>query len=300
MLNRLIAGLATASSIEECVEILKQMLNTLDCEKFTLCLVSNWEKAYHTLALEEDTFYSEFMTAPLIWDNGESRSVANFPTCNLMPEELTTGGNVNYFLPIHFDDRCLGYIIMTNSDFPIYSVLCHTMTMSISNAVEHVSKLNVLDPLCKIYNRNGFIMNADKIYKECIEEGSDIVVSFIDLDGLKLINDNYGHKEGDFAIVKTAEAISDCCSDDMVCARFGGDEFVAFGREDRHALMSFEERLNKKLGEINADVSKPYSIAASIGTIIAPAAEDLKIMDIIQMADDKMYNIKKDRKAART
>ena len=217
-----------------------------------------------------------------------------------MPEELTTGGNVNYFLPIHFDDRCLGYIIMTNSDFPIYSVLCHTMTMSISNAVEHVSKLNVLDPLCKIYNRNGFIMNADKIYKECIEEGSDIVVSFIDLDGLKLINDNYGHKEGDFAIVKTAEAISDCCSDDMVCARFGGDEFVAFGREDRHALMSFEERLNKKLGEINADVSKPYSIAASIGTIIAPAAEDLKIMDIIQMADDKMYNIKKDRKAART
>ncbi len=292
MLNRLIAGLATASSIEECVEILKQMLNTLDCEKFTLCLVSNWEKAYHTLALEEDTFYSEFMTAPLIWDNGESRSVANFPTCNLMPEELTTGG--------HFDDRCLGYIIMTNSDFPIYSVLCHTMTMSISNAVEHVSKLNVLDPLCKIYNRNGFIMNADKIYKECIEEGSDIVVSFIDLDGLKLINDNYGHKEGDFAIVKTAEAISDCCSDDRVCARFGGDEFVAFGREDRHALMSFEERLNKKLGEINADVSKPYSIAASIGTIIAPAAEDLKIMDIIQMADDKMYNIKKDRKAART
>lgn len=300
MLNRLIAGLATASSIKECVEILKQMLNTLDCEKFTLCLVSNWEKAYHTLALEEDTFYSEFMTAPLIWDNGESRSVANFPTCNLMPEELTTGGNVNYFLPIHFDDRCLGYIIMTNSDFPIYSVLCHTMTMSISNAVEHVSKLNVLDPLCKIYNRNGFIMNADKIYKECIEEGSDIVVSFIDLDGLKLINDNYGHKEGDFAIVKTAEAISDCCSDDMVCARFGGDEFVAFGREDRHALMSFEERLNKKLGEINADVSKPYPIAASIGTIIAPAAEDLKIMDIIQMADDKMYNIKKDRKAART
>ena len=300
MLNRLIAGLATASSIEECVEILKQMLNTLDCEKFTLCLVSNWEKAYHTLALEEDTFYSEFMTAPLIWDNGESRSVANFPTCNLMPEELTTGGNVNYFLPIHFDDRCLGYIIMTNSDFPIYSVLCHTMTMSISNAVEHVSKLNVLDPLCKIYNRNGFIMNAEKLYKECIEEGSDIVVSFIDLDGLKLINDNYGHKEGDFAIVKTAEAISDCCSDDMVCARFGGDEFVAFGREDRHALMSFEERLNKKLGEINADVSKPYPIAASIGTIIAPAAEDLKIMDIIQMADDKMYNIKKDRKAART
>ena len=299
MLNRLIAGLATASSIEGCVENLKQMLNTLDCEKFSLCLVSNWEKAYHTLALEETTFYSEFMTAPLIWDKGESRSVDNFPTYKLMPEEQDTAGNVNYFLPIHFDDRCLGYLIITNNDFPIYSVLCHTMTMSISNAVEHVSKLNVLDPLCKIYNRNGFIANADKIYKECIAEGSRVAVSFIDLDGLKIINDNYGHKEGDFALVKTAEAISDCCIGDMFCARFGGDEFVAFGKEEIDPEVTFEERLNNMFSEINLKAGKPYQIAASIGTIISDATEEIGILDIIQDADDKMYNIKKAKKAAR-
>lgn len=299
MLNRLIAGLSTASTIEDCVEDIKQMLNTLDCEGFTLCLVSNWEKAYHTLALEEETFYSEFMTAPLIWDKGESRSVPNFPTCNLTPEKQETAGNVNYFLPLHFDDRCLGYLIMTNNDFPIYSLLCHTMTMSISNAVEHVSKLNVLDPLCKIYNRNGFIMNADKIYKECISEGSNILVSFIDLDGLKLINDNYGHQEGDFALTTTAQAISDCCSEDMLCARFGGDEFLAFGKEEAGSNISFEERLNKMFEEINLREQKPYEIAASIGTIIAPASEDVAILDIIQQADDKMYDIKKARKAAR-
>ena len=299
MLNRLIAGLATASSIEDCVENLKQMLSTLDCEKFTLCLVSDWEKDYHTLALEKETFYSEFMTAPLIWDKGETRTVANFPACNLMPELQETSGNVNYFLPISFDDRCLGYIIMTNTDFPIYSILCHTMTMSISNAVEHVSKLNVLDPLCKIYNRNGFIKNADKIYRECINEGSNVIVSFIDLDGLKLINDNYGHKEGDFALTTTADAISSCCTEDMFCARFGGDEFLAFGKEDRDSRLTFEERLVNKLKEINLSIKKPYLVDASIGTIISPASEDIAILDIIQLADDKMYDIKKAKKAAR-
>ena len=216
-----------------------------------------------------------------------------------MPEEQDTAGNVNYFLPIHFDDRCLGYLIITNNDFPIYSVLCHTMTMSISNAVEHVSKLNVLDPLCKIYNRNGFIANADKIYKECIAEGSRVAVSFIDLDGLKIINDNYGHKEGDFALVKTAEAISDCCIGDMFCARFGGDEFVAFGKEEIDPEVTFEERLNNMFSEINLKAGKPYQIAASIGTIISDATEEIGILDIIQDADDKMYNIKKAKKAAR-
>ena len=178
-------------------------------------------------------------------------------------------------------------------------MLGHTMTMSISNAVEHGSKLKVLYPLCKIYNRNGFIKNADKIYKECISEGSNILVSFIDLDGLKMINDNYGHQEGDFALTTTAQAISDCCSEDMFCARFGGDEFLAFGKEEIGSDTTFEERLNRMFEEINRREKKPYEIAASIGTIIAPASEDVAILDIIQQADDKMYDIKKARKAAR-
>ncbi|MBO7450090.1 MAG: GGDEF domain-containing protein [Clostridiales bacterium] len=300
LLNRLIAGLSTASSIDDCVERLKQMLSTLDCEKYSLCLVSNWEQDYHTLALDkETTFYSEFMTAPLIWENGESRSVDNFPTRMLMPEQLETSGNVNYFLPISFDDRCLGYMIMTNTDFPIYSILCHTMTMSISNAIEHVSKLNVLDPLCKIYNRNGFYKNAEKIYKECINEGINVVVSFIDLDGLKKINDNYGHQEGDFALVASANTINSCCSNDMFCARFGGDEFLVFGKEDKDSELSFEERFNKALNETNQNLDKPYQIAASIGTIITSATNEVEILDIIQMADNKMYNIKKAKKASR-
>lgn len=298
MLNRLIASLSSSNSVEECVTALEHMLKTIGCEKFSLCLVSDWEEAYHTLGYDSESFYSEFMTAPLVWNNGESRSIANFPSSQIIPEPLTTGGNISYFLPLNFGDRNLGYLIMTNSDFPIYSLLCHTMTLNISYAIEHVSKLNVLDPLCRIYNRNGFLQNAEKICFNCLTEGSELEVVFVDLDGLKFINDTYGHQEGDFALRTTAEAMSSCLREDMICARYGGDEFLAIGKKSDSETSTYEERLTAKLKEINDGIDKPYEVSASIGTIIRSITKDDHIDELIRLADKKMYTAKKAKKSS--
>lgn len=294
MLNRLIAGLSSASSLEECVLAMIQMLKMLDCEKFSLCLISDWEDTYHSLSFDDEAYYSEFMTAPLIWDNETVKYMANFPSRQLMPEPLTTGGNINYFLPLNFGGRCLGYIVMTNSDFPIYSLLCHTMTMNISYAIEHVSKFNFLDPLCKIYNRNGFVQNAEPLYRDCIADKSPITVGFVDLDDLKTINDTYGHKEGDFAIKSIAEAIDASCGDKNVCGRFGGDEFVIFGKGDDFGD-KFKKDLLDRISDINLKSGKPYKLSASIGFITTVPSRSDAMIDLIQRADTKMYEIKKER-----
>lgn len=294
MLNRLIAGLSSASSLEECVLAMIQMLKMLDCEKFSLCLISDWEDTYHSLSFDDEAYYSEFMTAPLIWDNETVKYMANFPSRQLMPEPLTTGGNINYFLPLNFGGRCLGYIVMTNSDFPIYSLLCHTMTMNISYAIEHVSKFNYLDPLCKIYNRNGFVQNAEPLYRDCIADKSPITVGFVDLDDLKTINDTYGHKEGDFAIKSIAEAIDASCGDKNVCGRFGGDEFVIFGKGDDFGD-KFKKDLLDRISDINLKSGKPYKLSASIGFITTVPSRSDTMIDLIQRADTKMYEIKKER-----
>ena len=294
MLNRLIAGLSSASSLEECVLAMIQMLKMLDCEKFSLCLISDWEDTYHSLSFDDEAYYSEFMTAPLIWDNENVKYMANFPSRQLMPEPLTTGGNINYFLPLNFGGRCLGYIVMTNSDFPIYSLLCHTMTMNISYAIEHVSKFNFLDPLCKIYNRNGFVQNAEHLYRDCIADKSPITVGFVDLDDLKTINDTYGHKEGDFAIKSIAEAIDASCGDKNVCGRFGGDEFVIFGKGDDFGD-KFKKDLLDRISDINLKSGKPYKLSASIGFITTVPSRSDAMIDLIQRADTKMYEIKKER-----
>ena len=159
----------------------------------------------------------------------------------------------------------------------------------------------MIDPLSALYNRNGFIKLADEAFNKCAENKTRIMMSFIDMDGLKFINDNYGHDEGDFAIQRLSSVINECkLNENSICARFGGDEFVIFdmGVEegDDEALKS---RIEAKLDQINVIISKPYDIAVSIGSIIVRAEEGMTLYRVIKKADELMYEVKKGKKHTR-
>jgi diguanylate cyclase (GGDEF)-like protein len=253
------------------------------------------------------------MSAPIIWNNGISESIEYFNGEDMFPVPQTKGGNINYFLPLHFRSKLLGYYIVTNSDFPINSLLCHTFTMAVSNAIENLCKIShinkameelnriyVIDPLCNIYNRNGFIKHADKVFKDCVANEKTVMLSFIDMDGLKFINDNYGHDEGDFAIKELANVIKECCEDGDICARFGGDEFVIFNRNaNEDSCHILEQRFNAKLEHHNSIVTKPYKISASIGSVIEKVDSTYTLFKIVKMADEVMYEVKKNKKNSR-
>ena len=70
----------------------------------------------------------------------------------------------------------------------------------LDNAVQELDKLYSTDPLSGIANRNGFRRQTEPIFDRCIAEQKPVMVMFIDMDGLKMINDTYGHKSGDIAI----------------------------------------------------------------------------------------------------
>ena len=302
MLNRLIAGLAGAQNMDDCVSSIEQMVKTLDIEDFALCLIEDWESTYHTFSLNDrDSKYPEMMTSPLVLHKGKKKNVDSFPSSQCHPIPFKTGGNISYFLPLHYDERCLGYFIISNNDYPIYSMLCHTMEMSIGNAIENVSKLNVIDPLCKVYNRNGFTRTSEERFKFCVSSGINLMISFIDMDDLKKINDTYGHKEGDYAIQQVASAISSCCRGGSdICARMGGDEFVVMCTNiPKNFIKLFEGRFEKKLAEINKKADKPYLISASVGCVMTTPGRDDKLSDIIQEADGIMYEAKRKKKKAR-
>lgn len=314
MLNRLIAGLAETEVIEETIDVLSNFVEELDCDKFSLCLTENWQDTIvaDVSLIETSSNYAGYMTAPLIWDKGERRSCGYFPSRNMFPEPVRKGGNINYFLPLHFRERCLGYYIITNSDFPVYSLLCHSLTLNLSNSLENVRKLihlnkamdelnrlYVIDPMCNIYNRNGFINLADMKFRECADKKQKVMLTFIDMDGLKFINDNYGHNEGDFAIQRLASVIKESCMDG-ICARFGGDEFIVFTSDavagDDEA---FKRRFNSKIDSMNNIIKKPYTLSASVGSVIADARDDTTLYSVIKQADEKMYEVKKQRKNSR-
>ncbi len=316
MLNRLTARLAETETASELFDVLEEFVEEIGCEKFSLCLKEDWQEAYNVKLIDSDAeadAFNVFMTAPLIWENGERRNVEYFPANEMNPEKFKSGGNISYFLPLHFGERCLGYYIITNGDFPINSLLCHTLTMNISNSIENIRKLlhlnnamdelnrlSVIDPLCNIYNRNGFINVADDMFKECAANHKSIMLSFIDMDGLKFINDNYGHNEGDFAIQRLASTISECCGKGSVCARFGGDEFVIFDTiVNDGSAETLARKFGAKIDSINSIIKKPYTLSASVGSIITVPEEGDTLYGIIKQADDKMYEIKKTKKNAR-
>ena len=310
-LNILSARLAETENTDDTFAVIRDFIADIGCERFALCLKEDWQDAFANtsanICLESD------MTAPLIWDKGETTCVEYFTCRSMYPEPLETAGNVSYFIPLHFKERALGYFIITNGDFPITNLLCHSFAMDISNSLENLRKLShinkameelnrlyVIDPLCNVYNRNGFIKLADDMFRTSVSQKRKIMLTFIDMDGLKFINDNFGHNEGDFAIQRLANVIKECLKSDSICARFGGDEFVVFHqRASDGDEAAFERRLNMKIDSINSIICKPYTLSASVGSVIKVPGEDETLYSIIKQADALMYEVKKAKKNSR-
>ncbi len=314
LLNRMTTSLAETENAQDELSVLEQFIREIKCGQFCICLCENWDETFSSPdSSGNGSSYTDTMSAPLIIDNGESLPAREFPLSDMYPVKHSSGGNISYFLPLHYRERSLGYYIITNSDFPLKSMLCHSIMLNMSNSVENIRKLvnlnrmiqeldrlYVNDQLCNIYNRNGFVRAADAIFKKCREENGRLIISFIDMDGLKMINDTYGHKEGDLALQKLASVISDCCSGDKICARFGGDEFIIVGTSTSEDDVSvLEATFHKRLDTVNAALQKPYEVEASIGTIITGADDNTSIFSLITQADSVMYEKKKRKKTSR-
>lgn len=324
ILNRMTSALADSESIEHHTKIINEFLSEINCNDFYICLCDNWEGCFRQQINEaSDAFdsveeyqtegYAKYMNVPFCRVNGELINMGSFRSSEMYPFEFSKGGNISYFFPVHFRERCFGYCIAINTDIPITSMLFHTWIMNISNAVENVRKLNQLndaikkldklyaiDPLCEIYNRNGFVRSAGKIFKECIVNHKTVMIMFIDMDGLKIINDEYSHKEGDFALKTLASVLKFCCTNGEICARFGGDEFLVFSENFNHDMAAtLADKINEKIKEINKTINKPYEISASIGCYVTEAKEEFPLFNIITKADQKMYEEKKRKKTSR-
>jgi diguanylate cyclase (GGDEF)-like protein len=115
---------------------------------------------------------------------------------------------------------------------------------------------------------------------------------FVDLNGLKQINDSLGHLAGDQALRDTAVVLQQTFRDSDIIARIGGDEFVALAHvhKDTTALRA---RLREHLADFNSRHSNPYLLNVSIGTTIVNIHTDDDIQELIARADAAMYEEKR-------
>ena len=122
---------------------------------------------------------------------------------------------------------------------------------------------------------------------------------FIDADHLKYINDTFGHDMGNLAISSIASVIRQHCPDNSVSMRYGGDEFVCVIPDyDQTQLQNLKQNLLDSLATLSRSSRMAFPIEASIGFVVADDSV-FSLNDYINLADEKMYTDKKNRKAGR-
>ena len=155
---------------------------------------------------------------------------------------------------------------------------------------EALRQLSLTDELTGLYNRRGLGLLGEQQLKLARRSGRGFVLATIDLDGLKGINDTFGHQEGDVALVQTANILRNTFRSADVLARVGGDEFVVLAVDAATAVESIvADRLRARLAEHNRTHGRGYTLSFTIGTTRVDPGRASTLDQLIGEADRHLY-----------
>lgn len=263
----------------------------------------------------DDNPYSETMRLRAVFPlendiNSTLTEKSLFKRSLILPEELNSPEPTCYIvLPIHHKNTTYGYLVTewvdneytTNFIAPYVEAIAMAyddlrMQEEYSELLE-IRRQNLIDPLTGILNRRGFESRLAAL-KTSKDLGTEYL-SFIsiDLDNLKIINDTYGHFEGDSAIVGFAEVLQNVTGPNDVCSRVGGDEYyLILTSPDKNAHDTFIDRVTEELRAFNERTDNGYGLHASIGIHTVDSSDRMNALEYIQIADRKMYEAKRNYK----
>jgi diguanylate cyclase (GGDEF)-like protein len=163
-----------------------------------------------------------------------------------------------------------------------------------------LEEMAVTDELTGLKNRRGFFLLADQQTKAANRENIKVSFIFIDLDGMKAVNDQYGHGEGDKALVATANILRNTFRESDVIARLGGDEFaVMLTDADQSNGRGILDRLQKNVHEYNLAAKNDYLLALSAGIVNCNSGKrPFSLQHLLKRADELMYETKRRKKIA--
>ena len=162
---------------------------------------------------------------------------------------------------------------------------------------EKLEKLARIDSLIGCNNRGYGLELFDRQIKLSHRSKFPLLLAFLDIDRFKLINDNFGHDEGDKVLKEVAELFKSTLMEVDIICRMGGDEFLlTFPDNSLKDASLIRERLNKNLTKLNQTLKKAYKIELSVGIPCYDPDNPLPMDELIRIADEKMYEDKKNKK----
>lgn len=245
------------------------------------------------------------------------------PHENILPVEYF-GEDTSFliFNPIYFGEKQYGYFFYRPGEraFSLYNIYMKIVNDAITLAYAYTEKLmantelsrqneelkqhndalntaSKTDELTKVYNRRGFLFLGQQQINLALQMNSSGLVIFGDMDGLKKINDNYGHESGDIAIQAEANILKRVFRVTDVIGRMGGDEFavVAAGMK-LSAFTRVKNEIEEQCRLWNEENKWPFKLSISLGYAEFDK-DNFLLQDLLALADEAQYKEKRQRHA---
>ena len=214
-------------------------------------------------------------------------------------------------VPLKVEDKTIGAMaVQSYTNSKLYSEKDIKIMEFVSNQIataierkrmeEELKSLAHYDTLTEAYNRGYGLELLQRQLKLSKRDKSPLLLAYCDLDNLKDINDEFGHDEGDRAMVQVAKLFKSILREVDIITRMGGDEFlVIFLDSSLNEIPIIRKRLSKELARLNQISKKPYKIGFSTGFSNYDPANPQSMNELIRIADENMYEEKKRKNEGR-
>lgn len=237
------------------------------------------------------------------------------PQETMLPNGIFAHTDGMYVISLYRSSTLYGYIIFRPGtyDVTVYSMVCKMISNAIANAFtvtqseekqrelekeyDLATTISVTDEMTGLLNRRGFMNLGLKAMELSQGRKKGGMVLFGDMDGLKKINDTYGHAAGDRAIKTEALLLKRVFRATDIIGRLGGDEFaiVAPSMTERK-YTSIRQHLEDLCNSWNSSSGEPFTISLSLGSAAFSATEKLDLKALLSKADEVLYQEKKRKK----
>lgn len=249
-------------------------------------------------AMSQKTDRKDIFTNPYIEDRDNTKILLPLFSNEMLYGVVLCGMSVQIFEYGEFLVNQFGSAVKMIELLRANNEIQHQLEDSLVTLQENNIVLDTLsksDGLTGILNRRGFYDAAEEFLLANETNAGASIAAYIDMNNLKIVNDRYGHAEGDFSIKKISELLTDKVGDRGIVGRIGGDEFALIMTYDQEEENSFSKEIYRQFQLYNETSPKPYNITVSVGTCMIYAGQSMKLKEALTRADESLYEEKRHR-----
>lgn len=260
---------------------------------------------------EMNQSYTERMHLRAVYENGECHVCDEiFDRRDILPRGYLRENDSLFVFPFHEKHNCLGYIVLRVDNSNGVHYVFSAWLQAMASAVERQRMFRLSKDLQELklnYNRDaltgiGNRREAERVMgnysQRLLKNGEIFCIVSLDMDGLKIINDKFGHLQGDEALCVVARILKEVVGEKGSAARVGGDEYLlCVDMSSDEEVRGMIANIREKIAEFNANEGKPWEVDVSAG--YAFCRKGSTVLFTMQQADKNMYQEKRTKKTNR-